>query len=250
MSTREIDSAYCVTTTQQENGKIFYKYHNSTAFIDLIDDDAMVMSKYNHVKDSCESQVIRILQRDFPDDYLLCVGYSVDPKDVQIAMSGTRKSRERMIDAAYRELQEETFLYSTSLQQISIQNRKAACFVGDITQCRMEKVRDKEFRGYDVRGSKVHVYIHGTLEDFKKVFSKTFSCESYSDDIDRIVLIPLSRFAYSETTFLSVKNVKFIPTSQEVKDKYEIAKRKQRAYEATLFPDQNNLIQLFEEITL
>lgn len=249
MSTKKINSAHCVSTTQQENGKIFYKYHNSTAFVDLIDDNAMVMSKYNHVKDSCESQVIRILQRDFPDDYLLCVGYSVNPKDVQIAMSGTRRSRERMIDAAYRELQEETFLYSESLQQIIIRNRKATCFVGDITQCRMEKVRDED-ENDDVPGSKVHVYIHGTLEDFKKVFSKAFPCESYSDNIDRIVLIPLSRFTYSETTFLSVKDIKFIPISQEEKDKYEIAKQKQQAYEATLVPDQNNLVQLFEEITL
>lgn len=213
---------------------IWYKYHYSNNFINLINDNAMVISRHNHTINSCESQVISTLQKEYPAHYLLCVGYSVADQDVQIAISGTRKIGETLIETATRELQEESFLHCKNLKKIKIENKSARCYIGHINDCIMDEIEESLID--DIKKSpeiktKVHIYIHGTLEEFKGVYNKGYYKEKYNDDIDRIVLIPLSRFKYSPLVGLYVKNLKFVPGSNISRNIYENGKIKQKQHE-------------------
>lgn len=123
--------------------------------------------------------VFRKLIEKLPDDeYVLGVGYKSG--DFQVGVTGKSKERESLMDAASRELCEETRL--TGL--VPTNKIKENVFMANIKNLEIGNLVPDE-RMDDYRKKRVYILIHGNYEDFQNYLTNV----QFKDDMDDIIYV-------------------------------------------------------------
>lgn len=162
---------------------IYYKRHDDTKFIQLVAEKAILMTNCRLSVSEKSGHIVQRLKEQYPDHYVLCVGYGVGDKDIQVGITETLKVGEGYMEAAIRGLREEAHLCSPLIQ---MEEDYFECGIG-------EHVLVLPKDGKDTEG-KVSVYVHGTCEDFMRTYCNCIPEEYRTDNISWFVIIPLSRF--------------------------------------------------------
>lgn len=167
MSNLECDCHFCNKKSNQT--KLFVKYLH---YPFIVEQEIGMISNYllPGVMD-----VIDNLQITYPNDYILCIGYSTQFKDFQIGLTGSVKFNEHHKTAAIRETLEEVGFISDEfklVRQLNFGNNKKS-HIYNVPAKSLWKINCVPNFKDDDNNKKVTVLIHGSLEEISRIMEES-----------------------------------------------------------------------------